>query len=420
MAIDPVWSAQWLWLVYATSLRATALLLLFAAAAALLRRGPASIRALLWAAALLALLPLPAIRDVPLSWSAHVVPPLLARPMIAIGRTLVAQSWPGAAPVPWPSVLGMLWLAGVAVVLGRLVWGWTTLALAARRAVAVTDPEWLALLEDSARLLGVRRQVRLLRAPSVEVPLTSGTLRPAVMLPADSDGWPEVHRRAVLLHELAHVRRLDCLLAILAHAACALWWFHPGAWWAAHRLRVERERACDEWVLQAGVRASDYAECLMRVSDRLALSRGRGPAIVAAGLLWRSQLRARLRAILDAGRPARRAPRGVILLVAASSTALVLAVGSMRLSPRPDVQWMALASPEWTTRAIAAENISRFGDAASVAALGRALREEPNPAVREMARFGARLRNPRLGPTGAPGWPGRCFTPGCMPTAPDR
>jgi beta-lactamase regulating signal transducer with metallopeptidase domain len=392
MALDPVWSPEWAWLRYATSLRATLLLLIVALAALCLRRAPASTRAMLWAAALIALLPLPELRALPLHWSAHVVPPVLAAPMVAIGSTMVAQSWPGALRLPWTTVLGMVWMAGAALVLGRLVWGWVAVALLALRARAVEDAGWLALLAECSSALGVRRRVRLLRAPEIGTPLTWGTLRPAVVLPEGADGWPEAHRRAVLLHELAHVRRLDCLLQLFAHLTCALWWFHPGAWWAAHRLGTERERACDERVLRAGVRPSDYAECLLRIADGARGIGAVGPAIVAAGLLRRSQLKARLRAILSSRAPRPAPTLAGSLAIAGTCAALVLVVGSMRLSPRPDVLWTALGSRDWTRRAYAAESIARHGDPAALAALDAALRSERNPAVPAMARFGAKLR----------------------------
>jgi hypothetical protein len=73
--------------------------------------------------------------------------------------------------------------------------------------------------------------------------------------PATADAWPEDRRRAVLAHELAHVKRFDCLTQALAQLACILFWWHPAVWYAARRLRVERERACDDLVLGAGARA---------------------------------------------------------------------------------------------------------------------------------------------------------------------
>jgi beta-lactamase regulating signal transducer with metallopeptidase domain len=421
MAFDPVWSPQWVWLRYATALRATAVLLVLALAALVLRRAPASARAGLWACALLAVLPLPLVRHLPaaapLAWRAHVVPEPLATPMVAVGATMVAQSWPGAVRVPWTSVVGVVWAVGAGLLLARLAWGWAALAGLSRGARPLDDPAWRAALADARAALGMRRRVRLLSAPGVGTPLTWGTLRPTVLVPADAAGgaaaWPAEHRRAVLLHELAHVRRLDCLLAVLAHGTCAAWWFHPGVWWAAHRLRLERERACDERVLLAGVRPSDYAECLLRIADRARPVRPLGPAVVAAGFVAagrvaRSHLGERLRAILapaaggSGGAARRRAPgRLAAAATACAGVALVATAGTVRLAPHPAVLWTALGSPSWATRATAAESIARFGDARSVARLHAVLRTERDPRVPAMARFGATLRAPALG-DGAP------------------
>ncbi len=109
----------------------------------------------------------------------------------------------------------------------------------------------------------------------------------------------------MLLHELAHVARLDCLTQTLAMVACAMYWFHPAAWWAARRLRVERELACDDRVIAAGTEPREYAGHLLEIA--YALGASRAPAL-AVTMARRGQLESRLLAALDAARNRRVPP----------------------------------------------------------------------------------------------------------------
>ncbi len=164
------------------------------------------------------------------------------------------------------------------------------------------------------------------------MPMTWGWIRPVVLLPSDAEAWPASRWRDVLLHELAHVQRLDCLTQAIAQAACALYWFNPLAWLAAWRMRFERERACDDVVLLCGSRASDYAAHLLDLARSLR-SRHRH-SLAALAMARPSHLEGRLLSILDAGCPRRGLTRPTVALGLIALMALILPLSVVHLGVR--------------------------------------------------------------------------------------
>src|SRR5262249_20941514 len=154
------------------------------------------------------------------------------------------------------------------------------------------DAEWGSLAERVRRELGLRRRVRLLLADGPVVPMTWGLLAPVVLLPSDARDWAPPRRRHVLLHELAHVQRGDWPMQLVAQVVCALYWFQPLAWLAARALRRERERACDDHVLLAGGKPSEYAGHLLDIAR--SRSPGFAGSYAALAMARRSQLEGRL------------------------------------------------------------------------------------------------------------------------------
>jgi hypothetical protein len=217
--------------------------------------------------------------------------------------------------------------------------GWAAVWRLGRDAERITDPGWVAAAREAAGRLGVSGAVRLLRGGPAAMPVTWGVWRPTILLPAECDAWPAARRRAVLLHELAHVRRRDALTQWLGLAACAAYWFNPLAWYAAARLRAEREQACDDLVLEAGERPSDYAAQLLNVA--YALRRAPTLASAAMAMARPSGLERRLLAILDARRrrrgPARWLAAAGLLGVLCASATLAAARLVAREVPGPAV-----------------------------------------------------------------------------------
>ena len=124
-------------------------------------------------------------------------------------------------------------------------------------------------------------------------------------------------RRAVILHEVAHVARYDCLTQMMASGACAMYWFHPAAWWVARRLRIERELACDDRVIAAGTQAARIRGASAR--DRVLAGGIEAAPALAVSMARPRQLEGRMLAALDDARDPQRAARSAFVVPASPS-----------------------------------------------------------------------------------------------------
>ena len=96
----------------------------------------------------------------------------------------------------------------------------------------------------------ISRPVRLLESAIAEVPVVIGYLKPVILIPAGLlANLPVDQVEAILLHELAHIRRADYLVNLLQTMVESLLFYHPAVWWISHVIRTEREHCCDDFVL---------------------------------------------------------------------------------------------------------------------------------------------------------------------------
>jgi hypothetical protein len=215
-----------------------------------------------------------------------------------------------------------------------LVVGFMATNLLMRGAVEFADPKLNGLFESLLDELQLTGKVRLLRSHRTLMPIVCGVWRAVVLLPASADDWSAERSRMVLLHELTHVTRRDCLTQMLAQAACAFYWFNPFVWHAARRLRVEREQACDDYVLSIGTKPSDYAHHLLEIARYLQEhSVFQWSETTTVAMARRSQLEGRLRSILSKDGQRRAMPQ----LMTACVTALMLLLFSSLAILRPTV-----------------------------------------------------------------------------------
>ena len=238
----------------------------------------------------------------------------------------VPRSWVplAAPPSTWlVALLALVWAGGALVAAARLVPGLVALRRIARHAAPLDRPDAGAALAEARRLAGLTRAVTLLVSSEVRVPATWGLRRPVVALPPAAAYWSAQRLRLVLLHELVHVRRRDVLVELGLELVTIALWFHPAVWLAARRLRLERERTCDEAVLASGARASDYCAHLIDIMR----SAGKRGIVVAAGMAAPATLAHRVHALLDT--PWRTPPRQLRLraLVLVASALAIYGLG---------------------------------------------------------------------------------------------
>ncbi|HMC56369.1 MAG TPA: M56 family metallopeptidase, partial [Gemmatimonadaceae bacterium] len=222
-------------------------------------------------------------------------------------------------------MLALFWCALTGILLLRLAIANARLASWERGASVVEDARTLGLLRRLCRQYGIRRPVTLLESGHTDIPVTWGVVYPVVLIPDAWWTWDEEQRVAVLTHELAHVKRFDALTQQLAQAAVALLWFNPLIWVVLRRMRLEREHACDDFVLAGGARATRYADDLLGLARRLA--RPTAPAAAALAMARRSELEGRLLAILDP-----RARRGAVARARVALTLTAVLVLSLPLA----------------------------------------------------------------------------------------
>ena len=188
-------------------------------------------------------------------------------------------------------------VVGAIVLLSRNALAHAGLVRWLHRAAPLRSGAWIATLQA----LSIRPHSRLLilECAADHGPCTWGFVRPVLMLPAGGDAWSESWRRHALLHEQAHLDRRDAVTTLIARMACALHWFNPLVWLGAAQLRLLQEKACDDAVLRAGVRPSDYAQFLLDMARRKG---GEPDSAAILGVLGCSPLQTRISSILDCTR----------------------------------------------------------------------------------------------------------------------
>ena len=256
-----------------------------------------------------------------------------------ISRVAVPLSWltpdiqagqAAAAPLPPAGWAVALWLLGVAVLLLRRAGGWLAARRMLSRAAVAADDRWVARLDELRRAMGIPRAVALVESALAAAPSVIGWLSPVILAPA---GWlmglPASQAEAVLMHELAHVRRRDYLVNLLQSVVEDVLFYHPAVWWTGRVMRRERENCCDDMVLAMGGDRRAYAYTLASLEG----VRAGEPALAASGGWLADRIRRLARP--PAGPRASAAPLVLAMAMVCAASAALPAWQAPPLAPAP-------------------------------------------------------------------------------------
>ena len=317
----------------------------------LLRRNSAYIRNVVWVFALTGLLLMPGLSLMAPVWNLPIIPEpgswgttsytpeytkldqdsFVGPPYHDKSASLSAADKAGLSSlmaIPWYAWCILTWIAGGVICLGYCVIAHAGVRHIVRNAHPIKK-RWRSVLDKVSMGLGLERGVRLLESDRVRTAITAGVFDPVVIVPEESREWTSERMSLVLSHELAHVKRRDALIEIFALLAIVVYWFNPMVWFAVKQLRIERERDCDDAVLCAGARPSDYAELLMKIAADLGDSAR--PVWQLSTISQGSNLKDRLMSILNPRIDRKRGGRRSVLITGIIVLAVVLPLSTSGL-----------------------------------------------------------------------------------------
>ena len=259
---------------------------------------------------------------------------------------------PGSLPV-W---VVALWLTGVLAFTLIHAKGWRQLRRLRTSAVAVADPRWQIWVDLVRRRLGIRRPVDLLRSARLDVPVLLGWIRPVIVVPTSAlTGICPRSLEALLLHELAHVRRHDFLVNSMQAVVETVLFYHPAVWWVSRQVRREREHCCDDLALslcgsrRRYVQALAEMETLRHAPPTLALAADGGSLV--------ERIRRLTASTAPRETPSRWTVGLAVLAIVAAAAALQIAFSSQAVAePAPE------SAPETVTVAMSPAVIANDSD----------------------------------------------------------
>jgi bla regulator protein BlaR1 len=155
------------------------------------------------------------------------------------------------------------WITGTILSLLYTLTGRIGVSYISKSTSRYSEQHFIEEVSQLARELGIKREVRVVVSSRCRLPFTYNFIHPTLVIPDESKNWPKKKRRAILIHELSHIRRHDFLILILSRVICSVFWFIPVTWIAHADMQLEQEKICDSISVEEGERPAEYARYMV-------------------------------------------------------------------------------------------------------------------------------------------------------------
>jgi beta-lactamase regulating signal transducer with metallopeptidase domain len=166
------------------------------------------------------------------------------------------------------SILVLTWFLIFCFQFARLIAGVGYINRIRRRQVQPPTEYWIKRISEMARTMGVRHKLQMLQSELVKVPMVAGFFKPVILIPAQFLlKLSESDIEAILLHELAHIRRRDFWMNLMQRIATLFYFFNPGLLWISSLISEERENCCDEMAIEKLGNRKSYISALLSFEE---------------------------------------------------------------------------------------------------------------------------------------------------------
>jgi beta-lactamase regulating signal transducer with metallopeptidase domain len=223
-------------------------------------------------------------------------------------------------------VIVLLYITGLAVMLLRFALHYYQLRTMRYVGVATPPPHISHMLAQAQDAMGIYRKVTLLLSSRVNVPVVMGAIRPVILLPvATISQLTPQQLEAIVLHELAHIRRHDYLINVVQTLLETALFFNPFVWLISRAIRRERELCCDDLVVSCAAEPIHYARALANLAQ-LATASGNTLSLAASG--QKNELLTRIKRIMEMNNTRPSSGRYPALAIATAALLLVASVAT--------------------------------------------------------------------------------------------